>query len=225
MDVFSQRTSEEKPVFVELFSGSGHIAAAASMRGFDTVTIDIEPRFNPDICIDITNLRRSQLPGKVDVIWASVPCTVYSILNLANHWEKICIGYRRYYYVPKTPEALGALRVLSATIRLIKKLRPIYYFIENPRGALRHMPQMAFVPHRRSVHYSDYGFDYPKPTDIFTNCPHFTPIEPKGKALSSGGTVAALSDAYQRSLVPPDLIGYLMECLSFLLSVSNTTST
>ena len=220
VDVFAQRAPGEKPIFLELFSGSGHIAAAASIRGFDTVTVDIEPKFNPDICIDIQNLRRSILPRSVDVVWASIPCQVYSILNLANHWEKICIGYRRYYYTPKTPAALEALRILAATIRLIKKLNPIFYFIENPRGALRHMPHMAFVPYRRLVHYSDYGFDYPKPTDIFTNCPHFTPIQPTNKKLNPdgyrGAGVMALGSAYERALVPPKLIAYLLDCIQFL---------
>ena len=218
-DIFDVRTPQPNPVFLELFSGSGHIAAAASSRGFDTWTVDIEPKFNPDICIDICNLRRSLLPGRVDVIWASIPCTVYSTLNLANHWQKICIGYRRYYYVPLTPEALQALRILTATLRLIRKLKPLYYFIENPRGALRHMPHTQFIPFRREVHYSDYGFDYPKPTDIFTNCPHFTPIEANGKGRLQNGApgVVALKDAHERALVPPGLIGYLMECLEFLV--------
>lgn len=217
-DIFDVRTPQPKPLFLELFSGSGHIAAEASSRGFEPLTVDIEPRFQPDICIDICNLRRSLLPGRVDVIWASIPCTVYSVLNLANHWQKTCIGYRRYHYSPATPEALAALRVLTATIRLIRKLKPLYYFIENPRGALRHMPHLALAPYRRSVHYSDYGFDYPKPTDIWTNCPHFVPIEPKGKARLCGHAgVAGLNGAYERALVPPGLIGYLMECLEFLL--------
>ncbi|HFA48086.1 MAG TPA: hypothetical protein ENJ95_03600 [Bacteroidetes bacterium] len=216
MDVFSQRNSTEKPLFLELFSGSGHIAAAAQQRGFKTVTVDVEAKFSPDICIDICNLRRSVLPERVDIIWASIPCTVYSILNLANHWQKTSIGYRRYYYSPKTPQALEALRILAATIRLIKKLQPIYYFIENPRGALRHMPHMAFVPYRRHVHYSDYGFDYPKPTDIFTNCPHFTPIKPTNQRLNGHAGLMSINSPYERSLIPPALIDYLMDCIQFL---------
>jgi hypothetical protein len=215
-DIFDVRTPQPKPLFLELFCGSKHISQAASSRGFETLTVDIEPRFQPDICTDICNLRRTSLPGRVDVIWASIPCTVYSVLNLANHWDKISIGYRRYYYMPATQEARQALRILAATLRLIKKLKPIYYFIENPRGALRHMPHVAAIPYRRTVHYSDYGFDYPKPTDIFTNCPHFTPIEATGKPEANGLSVAALNTAYERALVPPRLIAYLMECLEFM---------
>ncbi len=218
-DIFDVRTPAPKPVFLELFSGSGQIAAAASMRGFEGVTVDINPKFRPDVVADICNLRRSALPGRVDVIWASIPCTVYSVLNLANHWQKIPIGHRRYHYSPTTPEALQALRILAATLRLIRKLKPLYFFLENPRGALRHMPHVQAIPFRRSVHYSDYGFSYPKPTDIFTNCPHFVPITPIGKAKLNGNAsgIADLHGAFRRALVPPQLVSYLLDCLNFLL--------
>ena len=79
------------------------------------------------------------------------------------------------------------------------------------------MPHIAFVPFRRCVHYSDYGFDYPKPTDIFTNCPHFTPIEANGKPALNGIGVIGLKDAHERALVPAGLVEYLMGCLGFLV--------
>lgn len=220
-DIFDVRTPTPKPLFLELFSGSGHIAAAASSRGFETLTVDIEPKFKPDICLDICNLRRSLLPGRVDVIWASIPCTVYSVLNLANHWEKQSIGYRRYWYTPATPDARSALRILDATCRLIKKLKPTYYFLENPRGALRHLPHLKLAPFRRSVHYSDYGFDYPKPTDIWTNCPHFRPIEPKGKPTCESTGVAGLNNAYERALLPPALIAEIVNSVAHLNRITD----
>jgi site-specific DNA-cytosine methylase len=223
-DVFDVRTPQPKPVFLELFAGSKHISAAASMRGFETLTVDIEPKFRPDICTDICNLRRTELPGRVDVIWASIPCTVYSVLNLANHWHKVSIGYRRYWYTPATPEARQALRILDATTRLIKKLKPLYFFIENPRGALRHLPHLSLAPYRRHVHYSDYGFTYPKPTDVWTNCPHFRPIEPTGKGVLNGNGICDLNGAHTRALVPPQLISYLLDCLQFLVPENSLKS-
>ena len=216
-DIAHIRTSNEQPVFVELFSGSGHISQIAQEYGYRTRTIDVEEKYNPDICIDILNLRATQLPGSVDVVWASIPCTVYSILNIPNQWEKICIGYRQYYYVPKTKKATAALRVLAKTISLIKQLNPIFYFIENPRGALRHMPYMKFIPYRRCVSYKDYGFEVYKPTDIFTNCQHFRPTEIRGAVGTNfGKQIQDLSNAYERSLMPPDLIRYLFQSIDFL---------
>jgi hypothetical protein len=197
----------EKPVFVELFSGSGHMSEAARNAGFNTVTVDIEQRFEPDICIDILNLRRSLLPGHVDVIWASVPCTVYSVLSSSKHWDSIKIGYRLYNHAPKTSEAIQALRVLRATIRLIVELNPRFYFIENPRGVLRHRPEMLFVPFRREVRYSDYGFEYEKPTDIFTNCEFFKPVK-SGRPVGLKQLID-VPTAFERSLIPPALCEYV----------------
>lgn len=206
-DILEVRDSQQKPVFVELFSGSGDMSAAARCAGFDTITIDIDPANKPDICIDIMNLRRSALPGCVDVIWASVPCETYSVLSISAHWEKINLGYRNYWYTPRTPAASTALRLLTSTIRLITRLNPRLYFIENPRGALRHIPQLAFVPYRRSVAYSDYGTPYNKPTDIFTNCKAF---KPKELTRSAGKKfeyfLTDVEGRLNRAKIPPALI-------------------
>jgi site-specific DNA-cytosine methylase len=196
-----------KPVFVELFSGSGTVAAAARRAGFETVTIDIEPKFKPDICIDILNLRRSLLPGHVDVIWASVPCTAFSLLQCANNFESHSIGFRRYYHEPKTDKGFQSLHVLRATGRLIVQMEPIFYFIENPRGVLRHRPEMVFVPYRKTVRYSDYGMDYEKPTDIFTNCKHFQPHTSRRPVGLN--KITDLKNAFERAKIPEELARYV----------------
>lgn len=218
LDIIEVGEMERKPVLVEMFSGSGHVSKAARRRGFDPLTIDIETTFNPDICIDILNLRRSMLPKKVDVVWASIPCTVYSVLSIGTHWDKIEIGYRQYYYIPKTDEAVQALKILNKVLELVLKLKPDFYFFENPRGALRHFPQMVMVPIRKTVSYADYGFNYYKPTDIFTNCPYFQPKELEGsRGRLFDGSVLGLSSAYERSLIPPQLIECVLDSVDFLV--------
>lgn len=216
-DIFEVRKTAEKPVLVELFSGSGHVAAAAQCAGFEAFTIDNDPRLSPDYLIDVRNLRRSALPDRVDVIWASFPCTDFSKLTLANKWEQASIGYRRYYYLPKTRTAVETLQLLHSTIRLIVKLSPTYYFIENPVGAMRHMPHMLFVPYRHTVSYADYGFDYLKPTDIFTNCPYFKPKPFTMPENMPPGLVTEKNTAYERSLIPPGLIAEMLDSVSFLV--------
>lgn len=216
-DIIEVRDQVKKPVFLELFAGSKHISNAAAERGYETISVDIDKKLDPDIAIDIINLRRSMLPGSVDVVHASIPCQVYSILNLVNHWDKISIGYRQYYYVPKTQQALEALRILNKTISLIVKLKPIFYFIENPRGALRHFPQMKFIPFRHTVSYSDYGFDYYKPTDLWTNCKHFQPKTITGcVGKKFNRSVDEINSKFERSLLPPGLITYMLDSISFL---------
>lgn len=206
-DIRSIRTSQNKPIFIELFSGSKHISNHAAQEGFEVISIDNNPKLNPTICKNIQSVNRKSLPGSVAVVWASIPCTTFSILSIPKQWDKISIGYRNYYYVPKTPAAIEALRIVNKTLKLIAEINPIYYFIENPRGALRHFPQMKLVPYRKTVSYADYGFDYYKPTDIFTNCESFNPKQltwAVGKEFDR--SVEDLPNAYERSLIPQPLI-------------------
>lgn len=217
-DIMRVRKNGEQPVFLELFSGSAHVAQEAARRGYETVTVDNNKKFGADITTDILKIKRKQLPKKVDVVWASVPCTYFSILNIPDHWERTNIGYRDYLYTPKTKKAVWALKVLNKTIRLIKELKPNFYFIENPRGALRHMPQMAAIPYRSTISYNDYGFDYFKPTDIFHNCYSFKPKEaPYQNDRQFTIRVTDLPSAYERSLIPPLLINELFDSLPILL--------
>lgn len=215
-DILTLREEAIKPVFVELFSGSGHIAAAARCAGFEAITVDNNPDLEPDICIDVRNLRRSALPQNVDVVWCSFPCTDFSKLSLANKWEQQPIGYRRYYYQPRSPESVETLQLLHSTIRLLVKLSPVYYFIENPVGAMRHMPHVLFVPYRHTVAYSDYGFQYLKPTDIFTNCPYFHPRPFTMPAEMPAGKLVEQKGVFARSLVPPGLITEMLDSVRHL---------
>lgn len=215
-DNTTKKQTAGKPVFVELFSGSGEVAAAARAAGFETVTVDIEKKHKPDLLIDVQRLRKQMLPEHVDVVWASVPCTVFSTLSISAHWQKVSIGWRQYQYIPKTPEAVTALRILNKTLRLIRELKPTYYFIENPRGALRHFPQMILIPYRKTVSYADYGFTYYKPTDIFTNCHLWKPTELKGMQETEYETqLRDVNGAANRSLIPKRLIDEILDSLPF----------
>lgn len=204
-----------QPVLVELFAGTGTIAAAARTAGFKTITIDNDPTRKPDICIDILNLRRSILPGTVDVVWASPPCQRFSLLQCSNHFKSHANGYRSYYHEPVTEEALQALRVLRATARLICQMNPTFYFIENPRAVLRHRPEMVFIPYRKTVRYSDYGAPFEKPTDIFTNCKYFQPIQsgrPAGLMK-----LTDIKTVEERAAIPKELARYVVKtCLTHL---------
>lgn len=206
-DVMQIIKSKNKGNFIEFFSGSKHISNCVKEYGYNAYTVDNNLQLCPDLCKDIRKVKLTELPGNVEIIWASIPCTVYSILNLSNHWEKIPVSWRNYYYVPKSKEAKEAIQILEKTLWLISRINPMYFFIENPRGALRHMPQLKSIPFRHTVSYSDYGFDYYKPTDIFTNMPN---LKLKQISSSVGKTfprsVATLKNNYERSKVPGALI-------------------
>lgn len=224
-DILSIRPVDRKPVFLELFSGSGHVSEIARSAGYESFTVDSNPKLNPDLALDIIKVRRNMLPGSVDVVWCSPPCTNFSNLNVHNHFEKINLGYRNYYYIPKTPSALQSLRIINKMFKVINWLRPSYYFIENPRGALRHLSYIKSIPFRKTVSYNDYGFDYFKPTDIFTNCPFFKPIPCRYvDDYDTGTTVVDLKGNYERSLIPPDLIRYMFSVLPFSKNIGGVTT-
>ncbi len=200
---------QKNKYLVEFFAGSKTVSSVAENEfQYHTCSVDIEQKFSPSICSDLMKLPLNKIPdrNKVFAVWASVPCTVYSILNVENHWQKIVYNHRQYYYVPKTDAARSAIQLLEKTLWLIKKINPVYYFIENPRGALRHMPQINFAPHLYTISYNDFGSDVYKPTDIFTNC-NFLKL-PKLKTSvgrTFPGSVAKMNSAYDRSVVPPSL--------------------
>lgn len=194
---------------LELFSGSKAVSNTFQTSGYSTCTIDNNPKLFPDICADISTLRVNDIPNrsKISFIWASLPCTVNSVLNSHNHWKKIHYSHRKYYYTPTTNEARASLRLLEKTLHIIRSINPKYYVIENPRGVLRHQPQMKTIPFRDTVSYSSYGIDLYKPTDLFHNIPGLQLAKLTG---SVGKTftlhVHTQANAFERSKVPPALI-------------------
>ena len=62
---------------LELFSGTGSIGKVARSRGFDVVSLDLK---NADINCDILQWNYKEYPsGYFQFVWASPPCTEYSI--------------------------------------------------------------------------------------------------------------------------------------------------
>lgn len=153
---------------LELFCGTKSFVRAAEEAGHKTFTIDFDAQFDPDLCMDIRDIALEMIPFKPDVIWASPPCTCFSVASIGKHWNRD--------HTPKTDEAQEALIILDKTIDLIKALNPQYYFIENPRGKMRKMPAMNFAPRMVTVTYCQYGDTRMKPTDIWTNHLTWNPL-------------------------------------------------
>ena len=62
---------------LNLFSGTDSVATPWREKGHECISVDIDPRYNPEICEDILQLAYSKLPTPC-VIWASCPCDQYS---------------------------------------------------------------------------------------------------------------------------------------------------
>ncbi len=149
---------------MELFCGTKSFSKVAKELGHKTFTIDIDKQFEPDLTKDILDLYEKDIPKNIDVLWASPPCTTFSVASIGKHWYEDG--------TPKTKEAEKGLVLLKSTVILIKELKPKYWFIENPRGMMR-----KFLPSydRRTVTYCQYGDTRQKPTDIWTNCINWKP--------------------------------------------------
>jgi site-specific DNA-cytosine methylase len=159
---------------LELFAGHKSISNAFKEAGHEVFTIDANPKLKPDYSTDLLRWDLEGLPWKPDVIWASPPCPCFSVMTLGKNWD---IQGR-----PKTVGAVRSMGLVLATLEIIDKLKPKYYFIENPVGMLR---KMSFMQNhnRITVDYCQYGDTLRKSTDLFTNVEGW-----KGKRCHNGAT-------------------------------------
>jgi hypothetical protein len=151
---------------VELFCGTKSFSKVAAHFGHSTFTLDNDPRHKPDLCINVLALEASTLPFRPDILWASPPCTTFSIASHCHHWN--------VDGTPKSEAALVGIKIARKTLSLIRDIAPRWWFIENPRGMLRRMPFMQGM-HRNTITYCQYGHRIMKPTDIWTNARWWTP--------------------------------------------------
>ena len=204
---------------LELFAGSRSIGKAAKELGYKVFSVDINNFEGINLVKDIEFLTKDDIPFIPDVIWASPPCTTYSIA---------AIGHHRDMGKPKTDFAAKSDRLVINVLKLIKEF-DCKYFIENPRGYMRKMFFMNGIP-RTTVWYCRYGDTRAKPTDIWSNhiyslfnkngwqpkqecfngnkkCHHES--APRGSKTGTQG----LKNNYERSKIPYEL------CKEILLSL------
>lgn len=156
---------------LDLFCGTKSVANAFKERGHTVFTVDWDKQFNPDLIADIGTLTAQDIinlcGGIPTVIWASPDCTTYSVAAISKHRRKDLNGS----LTPISDYAKQCDFVNKHLIELIKELTPKYWFIENPRAAMRKMDFMQGLP-RYTVTYCKYGERRMKPTDIWTNHPN-----------------------------------------------------
>lgn len=149
---------------LELFAGSRSVGKEAEKHGFTVFSSDINNFENIDYVVDINDFDVNKVPFVPDVIWASPPCTYFSVASIGHHWNKD--------HTPKSENALIGVKFVQSTLKIIEyflKLNPnLKWFIENPRGKLRKLPIVANLD-RTTVWYCTYGDFRAKPTDIWTN--------------------------------------------------------
>jgi site-specific DNA-cytosine methylase len=143
---------------LELFAGSRSIGKVCDELNYNVFSVDINNFDNINLVKDIEFLKPKDIPFTPDIIWASPPCTTYSIAAISHH---------RKDGKPISEFAKKSDRLILNTLELIKHFRCKYY-IENPRGMLRKQKFMQGIP-RTTIWYCKYGDSRAKPTDIWSN--------------------------------------------------------
>jgi len=199
---------------LDLFAGKGGEQRREKIEsmGHEYITVDIEPKFNCTHTANILELFASPLGGGYDFIWASPPCTAFSVASMGHHWDERGI--------PDTKGAIDGIRIVLKTIDIIKELEPKAWIIENPRGMLRKLQPMKKF-RRWTVTYCQYGDDRMKPTDLWGVVPGWTPRQmckngdschvaaPRGSRTGTQG----MKNAADRAVVPVELWIEILECL------------
>lgn len=147
---------------VDLFSGTGSATRSFEESfSWEVFKVELEEEFQADLHKDILEVKPEDLPDP-EFIWASPPCTKFSIAGCQNHWDK-----QEGYYIPKHTGSIQAVRLVYRTLWLIHELDPDYWVIENPRGLLR---KILGTP-TWTITYCQFGDNRMKPTDLWGELP------------------------------------------------------
>ena len=206
---------------LELFAGSRSIGKICDQRNHNVFSVDINDFKDIDLVKDILDLKKEDIPFIPDMIWASPPCTYFSVASIGVHWFE--------NHTPKTKEAILGMEILNKTLEIFNWFPNAIFYMENPRGKMRRKVKGI---NRASITYCSYNDKRMKPTDIWSNniCDMFNPEGWKPKPMCFAGNIKChheeaprgsktgtqgLKDNYERSKIPEAL------CLEIIMATEN----
>lgn len=205
----------DKLLVFDFFSGTGSSTQAFEDAGHTVIKVELDTQFEAherDI-LTLSAIYLIHTYGKPDFIWASPPCTSFSIAAISHH--------RNPDGTAKSSTAYLGDMLLSKTLGLIDLLNPTYWLMENPRGMMRKHPLMINQP-KKTITYCQYGDNRMKPTDIWGNLDSWTPrpmcnngdkchdAAPRGSKTGTQG----LKNASIRSMVPYQLGKEILDAIT-----------
>ena len=167
----------ERLYLIELFAGSQSVSKSLRKHSpsVRVLSLDNDPTTYPSIAhdintwnykSDIANFLSDSRKNDYIVVWASPPCTAFSFANTT--------GKR---------DLKGGSRNVKTALRIIRHVRPKFWFMENPVGLLKEMPFMQkYAKYRNTCSYCKYGTKYRKNSNIWSNVPELNLLKCVGDA-------------------------------------------
>ena len=203
----------------DLFSGTKSATQPFADAGHEVFTFELDKFFEATENVDVFDLSADYLIkvyGRPDFVWASPPCTAFSVASMGHHW--ISGGANPE---PRTPQARQSQELVAHTLQIIQDLNPrLGWLLENPRGMLRKLSVVKDYP-RHTITYCTYGDSRMKPTDLWGVVPRWSPriackngqncheAAPRGSRTGTQG----IKGARERSKVPYQLGKEILEAL------------
>ena len=136
---------------LECMSGTGSLGRVFRRRGAQVVSLDLDPKWKPDICMDILDA-----PDTIGVGYQYI------------HFSPPCQNFSKAKTVGERDLGL-ANRIVKKCLKIIEVSKPNFFTIENPySGLLPKQEYMKNIPYTIAS-YCRYGFPYRKDTIFFNN--------------------------------------------------------
>jgi hypothetical protein len=212
-------------IIYDFFSGTGSSTQAFKNAGHTVISFELDTYFEATYHGDVMSLNAAELVslyGQPDFVWASPPCTTFSVASIRHYWT-----YENGEAKPKNDKTLRGLAIVAHTVKLIKDLNPKYgWLMENPRGMLRKQSIVQGLT-RRTITYCQYGDIRMKPTDLWGELEGWTPKEMCKPGMTCHNSAKRGSDtgtqgiggggkrgSMMRSMIPYNLGQEILEVVS-----------